>query len=269
MNPSLSVRPREPLAKHTAWRTGGPCDAFVVAHDEAGVAQVLDECRAEGWKVLPIGAGTRSVAREGGVDGVVLRLGTGFLDLRFEDPDLLIAGGAWPVPALLSAAAARGLVAAQPLYAVPGSFGASVLHDDWQVVGARLARPGRVGQVEAARLGARTKGIVLEAGVRLEPLGADEAERRLRRALRGDPLPPSSWVGGRRVRSELRRASLERVRLRDVAIPEEAPELMVNLGGGTAQDMQLLHQVTLDRVKRTRGVALESRIRWFGERSET
>ena len=39
----------EPIARHTAVRTGGRCDAFVVAHDTAGVAEVVADCRAVGW----------------------------------------------------------------------------------------------------------------------------------------------------------------------------------------------------------------------------
>ena len=53
-------------------------------------------------------------------------------------------------------------------------------------------------------------------------------------------------------------------RLRDVAIPEDAPELLIKLGLGTARDLQLLHRSSLDRVKRTRGVELESRVKWVG-----
>lgn len=265
---TLSVRPVEALGRHTAWRTGGTCDAFVVAHDEDGVASVLADCKGTDWPVTVLGAGTRTVVREGGIAGVVLRLGTGFCGLRFVEPDLVIAGGAVPVPALLAFAARHGLAADPELYAVPGSFGASVLLDAWHLDSARVARPGRIGPIEPDRLGGRSKVVVLEAGVRLEAVGVGPADARFRKALRGGVLPPSSWVDGRRVRAELRRASLERVRLRDVAIPEEAPELLVNLGGGTARDMQLLHQSALERVKRTRGITLASRVRWIGQRSE-
>jgi UDP-N-acetylenolpyruvoylglucosamine reductase len=49
-----------------------------------------------------------------------------------------------------------------------------------------------------------------------------------------------------------------------VAIPAEAPELMVNLGGGTARDLGLLQRSVLDRIQRERGVTLESRMHFRG-----
>ncbi|MCB9678183.1 MAG: FAD-binding protein [Alphaproteobacteria bacterium] len=255
----------EPLARHTAWRTGGPCDAYVVANDEEAVQTVLADCKAVGWKLTVLGAGTRSVVREGGLEGVVLKLGQAFVSCAFVEPDLLVIGGATPVPAALAFAASHGLAADPALYAVPGTFGASVLMDDWHVASARVARSRRVGEVDAAALGPRFKGVVVEATVRLERVGSIEAEARFRRALKKPDIPPSSWVvGARSVRAELRRASLERIRLRQVAIPVEAPELMVNLGGGTARDMHLLHRSAVERVRRVRGVKLETRIKWVG-----
>ncbi|MEZ4317569.1 MAG: FAD-binding protein [Myxococcota bacterium] len=259
----------EPLSRHTAMRTGGSCDAFVVAHDEEAVHTVLSDCKDAGWPVTVLGSGTRSVVREGGVDGVVLRLGQAFVTCRFVDPDLLVVGGAMPVPALLAIAAEHGLAADPVLYTVPGTFGASVLMDEWNVKGARVARNTRISEVDASALGPRFKGVVLEATVQLERVGVGEADRRLVRALQKPDVPASSWVSGARsVRSVLRRASLERIRLRQVAIPVEAPELMVNLGGGTARDMQLLHKSAVERVRRVRGVKLDTRIKWIGNRSE-
>lgn len=266
---NASVRLDEPLSRHTAWRTGGPCEAFVVAHDESAVTTVLTDCKAAGWKVTPLGSGSRCVVREGGMDGVVLRLGTAFASCEFIAPDLLRIGAAMPVPAALALAARHGLAADRELYSVPGSFGASVLLDDWVVQGAVVARGKRVSKVDGAVLGPRYKGVVLSAVVQLEPVGQSEANTRLVRELRKPRVPPGSWVGGpRALRSVLRRASLERVRLRQVAIPVEAPELMVNLGGGTARDLQMLHKSAIERVRKVRGVKLESRIKWIGNRSE-
>jgi UDP-N-acetylmuramate dehydrogenase len=268
----LTVRFDEPLARHTAFRTGGPCDAYVVADSEEAVSTVLSECKAEKWRVNVLGSGSRVIVREGGLEGVVLKLGPSFATCRFVDPDLLEVGGAFPVAAALAVAADVGLAADYPLYTVPGTFGASVLFDDWDVVEARVARTRKVKTVEGSALGPRFKGVVLSATVRLERVGAPEAEARLRRALRAEPVPASSWVssGGRAgsVRSVLRRAALERVRLRDVAIPVEAPELMVNLGGGTARDMHLLHKSAIERVQRVRGVKLKSRMKWIGDRGD-
>jgi hypothetical protein len=42
----------------------------------------------------------------------------------------------------------------------------------------------------------------------------------------------------------------------------------VNLGGGTAADMQLLHRSAMDQVSRVQGEELRSRVRWLGSVGE-
>ena len=54
------------------------------------------------------------------------------------------------------------------------------------------------------------------------------------------------------------------VRLRKVAVPRAAPDLLVNLGSGTARDLTLLHKSLVDRIHRERGVELRSGLRWAG-----
>src|SRR5688500_13225122 len=100
----LSVLPGDLVARHTPLRTGGPCGAFVLAHDVAGVAEVVADCRAADWKLTIVGACTRTMFRDGPVEGAVLRLGTGFCVLS-ED---WTVGAAYPVPALVGAAARAG-----------------------------------------------------------------------------------------------------------------------------------------------------------------
>lgn len=234
---------------------------------------MLADCKAAGWKVTVLGSGTRVLFREGGLDGVVLKLGADFVgcrsDTENEDPELLYVGAGTPVPAVLAHAAARGLSIPEGVCAVPGTFGASALVEDWPVESVRFAKPSGVKTHPADRLTSRTKGVILGATLRLSQVGESEAWLALRKATRTAHTPAGSWVMGvPRVRTVMRQAALDRVRLRNVAIPLEAPELLVNLGDGTAQDMQLLHKSALERVKKTRGVTLRSRMRWIGKKRE-
>jgi UDP-N-acetylenolpyruvoylglucosamine reductase len=237
---------------------------WVVAHDEEAVLTVLRECKAADWKVHVVGTGSRHLVRDGGLGPCVLKLGVGFRDLRIEDEDLVI-GGAVPVAAALAFAGRAGLAAAPELYRVMGTFGASALADDWDLVDVDLARPHGVRTRPAEKVGSKTKGVVLRGRVRLERIGTAGVEERLRKVLATDP--PGAWFSGGRgsVRRTLHRAALDRVRLRDVALPDGAPEMLINLGTGTAADLQLLQKSAIERVKRTRGVTLSSTIRWVGQ----
>lgn len=260
---NATVRFQEPLSAHTAYRTGGLTDVWVVAHDEEAVLTVLSECKAAGWSVYVVGTGSRTLVRDGGISPLVLRLGVGFADLEIHDDDLHIGGSA-PVAAGLAVAAEAGLVAHPELYTRMGTFGASALADDWDLVSVDIARPHGVRSLPAGKVGAKTKGVVLRGVVRLERVGVDAARLRLHTALK--KMPPGAWFSGGRgsIRNTLRRAALDRVRLRDIALPDGAPEMLVNLGGGTAADLLLLQKSAIERVKRTRGVTLRSTVKWFG-----
>ena len=55
-------------------------------------------------------------------------------------------------------------------------------------------------------------------------------------------------------------------RLRGVLIPAGFPEVMVNIGGGTAEDYWELHRSVLDRVKRFHGVKWTCELKWQGRK---
>jgi len=264
------VRLAESLARHTAMRTGGACDAFVVAHDVEGVAQVVADCRRVGWRMQMLGAGTRTVFRESPVVGVVLRLGGELGKIVRGDGGRWEVGAAAPMPALVHAAAGAGARGLESRACVPGSLAASLLWDDgWDelVEAVFVLRRGSLAEttLEDAR---RKRPIVL--GARLVLPDDDPAAVAKRTAHTWDkqlPVPCGSWydkVGRKPVRSMLRASRLQMVRLRDVAIPDLAPELLVNLGGGSAADLALLHRSATERVARIQGEELPSRIKWVG-----
>ena len=131
---SLSICPGEPLARHTALRTGGMCEAWVVAHDLAGLATVVADCRRARWRVTMLGAGTRTVVRDGPIPGAVVRLGTGFNHIVVDGASVTVGAGT-PVPALVATAARHGHTGLEGHSCTPGSVGASVLLDDgWDEV---------------------------------------------------------------------------------------------------------------------------------------
>jgi UDP-N-acetylenolpyruvoylglucosamine reductase len=111
-------------------------------------------------------------------------------------------------------------------------------------------------------------------GARLT-LSADDpaavAERTAKVWAKQLPVPCGSWYekpGRKPVRTTLLSSRLQMVRLREVAIPDLAPELLVNLGGGTAADLVLLHRSAIERVARIQGEELASRIKWVGHAEE-
>lgn len=265
---SLTVRLQEPLSRHSALRTGGPCDAWVIARCDEDVAEVVHDCRQAGWKLTVLGAATRTVLRDGGVRGAVMRLGGELAALDLEEP-----GAGAPMPALVELAARRGRGGLEAFVGAPGSFAGCLLHDDgWDELVAEVYVLQRGVRRSMSLPDARRKQpIVLGARLELPERDPAEVRRAVDAAWRG--MRPTPWyvvpkAGNRRppdVREVLASVRLPLVRLRGVAVPALAPELLVNLGDGTAADLLLLHRSAIERVSKVRGIDLGSRIGWMGE----
>jgi len=119
----------EPLAPYTSWRIGGPADAWIVVKDEAQLAGVLRFCgrRRVPWFVL--GSGSNLLVGDGGIRGVVLRLGSDFarIDVTAQGDRITVHAGASANMAQLTAkAASAGAIGIGSLAGIPGSVGGSL-----------------------------------------------------------------------------------------------------------------------------------------------
>jgi len=83
------VRLDEPMSRHTSFRIGGPVDAYIQVKDPEALQRLLRWCRGHELPLLTVGGGCNLLVRDGGIRGVVVRLGRGFRRLRFcRDPEL-------------------------------------------------------------------------------------------------------------------------------------------------------------------------------------
>src|SRR6516225_11205352 len=73
----------QPLAELTWFRVGGPAQVLFVPEDEADLAYALGHLPRD-VPVTIVGLGSNLIVRDGGVPGVVIRLGRGFSDIAVE-----------------------------------------------------------------------------------------------------------------------------------------------------------------------------------------
>jgi len=93
--PSLRGRllANQSLAEFTWFRVGGAAQVLFVPEDEADLAYFLAALPSE-IPVTVVGLGSNLIVRDGGVPGIVIRLGRGFADVRIEpDSCIRVAGG--------------------------------------------------------------------------------------------------------------------------------------------------------------------------------
>ena len=111
------------LSSLTWMRVGGPADVLFQPADEADLADFLAGLPAE-VPVFAMGVGSNLIVRDGGVRGVVIRLGRGFNGIEI-DGDVVTAGAAALDAHVARKAAADGLNLTF-LRTIPGSIGGAV-----------------------------------------------------------------------------------------------------------------------------------------------
>src|SRR5258707_12212362 len=87
--------PNQPLAEFTWFRVGGPAQLLFMPEDEADLAYFLAHLPPE-IPVTVIGLGSNLIVRDGGVPGVVIRLGRGFNEVMAVDGHRVRGGTAVP-----------------------------------------------------------------------------------------------------------------------------------------------------------------------------
>jgi UDP-N-acetylmuramate dehydrogenase len=125
------VRFDEPLAPFTSWKIGGPADALVSIESTDEVAFVLRLCVRRGIAWFVLGSGSNLLVGDGGMRGIVLRLGGEYaalaVDAESEPGTVLVRAGASASLSLLTAqAASAGARGIGSLAGIPGSVGGAL-----------------------------------------------------------------------------------------------------------------------------------------------
>src|SRR5690242_19681219 len=81
------------LAELTWFRVGGPAQILFMPEDENDLAYVLRNLPRE-IPVGVLGAGSNTIVRDGGIEGIVIRLGRGFNEIAVEEGACARAGTA-------------------------------------------------------------------------------------------------------------------------------------------------------------------------------
>lgn len=118
------VREQAALAPVTWFRVGGNAEFLVRPEDVDDLAHLLRQLPLE-MPVTVIGAASNLIVRDGGIPGVVIKLGRGFNEV-LVDGDGVTAGAACLDITVAEVAAAAGLAGLEFLSGIPGSIGGAV-----------------------------------------------------------------------------------------------------------------------------------------------
>ena len=117
----------EPLAPFTWLRVGGPAEVLFLPADTQDLADFLLQVPDYIPRTV-LGVGSNVIIRDGGVEGVVIRLaGRAFADIRVEAGNCRVIAGAGALDASVARAAAEaGIAGLEFLAGIPGTIGGAL-----------------------------------------------------------------------------------------------------------------------------------------------
>ncbi len=111
-----------PLNKHVWFKSGGQADWLFEPADAEDLKSFCAEI-AGSTPVMALGVGSNMIIRDGGVAGVVIKLGPQFADVEVTGETTLKAGAAAPVNKVARRAAKAGIDGLAFFTGIPGSVG--------------------------------------------------------------------------------------------------------------------------------------------------
>ena len=120
-----NLTPNAPLAKLVWFKTGGNADWLFEPADIDDLRDFLSALD-RAMPVMALGLGSNMIVRDGGVEGVVVRLGKAFSGVKVLDDDQLECGGGASGILVSSTARDAGIAGLEFLRGIPGTVGGFV-----------------------------------------------------------------------------------------------------------------------------------------------
>ncbi|WP_184047066.1 UDP-N-acetylmuramate dehydrogenase [Roseospira visakhapatnamensis] len=283
------LRAEAPLSAVTWFGVGGPAEVLFRPADEADLAAVL-AALPDGVPVTVIGVGSNLLVRDGGVRGLVIRLGRAFAGTRVEG-ETLVAGAAVLDASLARVARDAGLGGLEFFSGIPGTLGGALRMNagaygrevsDVLVSARAVDRAGRIHDVPAAALGlsyrhseAPADWIFTSATVRGRPDDPAEIGARMDaiREARQASQPVRGRTGGSTFANPpcckawelIDKVGCRGLRLGGAQVSERHCNFLLNTGTASAADIEALGELVRRRVRAASGVDLRWEIRIIGD----
>ncbi len=276
------------LANVTWFRVGGPAEVLFKPADLEDLQQFIANKPAD-VPVTLLGVGSNLLVRDGGIPGVVIRLGRAFAEIRAED-DRLIAGAATLDLNVALAARDAGLGGLEFLSGIPGTIGGA-LRMNAGAYGSDIAAvlrqataidvAGNLRQLDHAAMGFSYRHATVPedwifvgtelAGSpdqpaviqeRIDAIQQSRTESQPIRARTGgstfvNPTPHRAW-------ELIDAAGCRGLRQGAAMVSEKHCNFLINTGGATAAEIEALGEEVRRRVREHSGINLQWEIKRIG-----
>ncbi len=276
------------VAELTWFRVGGSAQVLFMPEDEDDLSYLLAKLPGD-IPVTTIGLGSNLIVRDGGIPGVVVRLGRGFSEVIVEGMRVR-AGAAVPDVKVARAAQEAGIAGLSFLRGIPGAVGGALRMNGG-------AYGGETKDVLVEARGVDRRGVLqvydnADMDFSYRHCGAPEdiiftqalfqgrsgdanviaAEMDKITESREATQPIKSRTGGSTFKNPpghkawqlIDAAGCRGLRVGDAQVSEMHCNFLINLGKATAADIETLGETVRQRVKEHSGVDLEWEIRRIG-----
>ena len=283
------ITPGAPLAPLVWFKSGGAAETLFEPADADDLSAFLADLDPA-VPVMALGLGSNLIVRDGGVPGVVVRLGKPFARVERLDATMLRCGGGASGILVSSSARDAGIAGVEFLRSIPGTVGGFVRMNggaygrevrDILVEAEVVSRSGERRTLFASELGYTYRhselpdgAVVVSATFRGRPgdPGAIQAEMDRIAAEREASQPLRSRTGGSTFKNPAGRkawalidaAGCRGLRKGDAQVSEKHCNFLLNLGSASSAEIEALGEEVRARVLAHSGVGLEWEIQRVG-----
>ncbi|MGG1678805.1 UDP-N-acetylmuramate dehydrogenase [Neobacillus sp. NRS-1170] len=119
------VKENEPLAHHTTIKIGGPADIFIEPTSVTNLEKVMDIIKKHQVNWRAIGRGSNLLVSDKGIEGAIIKLGSGIDHLDINGSEITVGGG-HSLVSLSTLISKKGLSGLEFASGIPGSVGGAV-----------------------------------------------------------------------------------------------------------------------------------------------
>lgn len=284
-----SLKANVPLAPYTWLRVGGVADALFMPKDEADLALFLSSLDPD-IPVTILGVASNTLIRDGGIRGVVIRLGPAFGRIDVKG-DTIIAGAAALDGRVAKTAAKAGLAGLEFYAGIPGTIGGALRMNagcygaetkDVLQSAVAIDRTGRRIELTLDDFGYRYRHsdisndlIFVSATFKGRPEDCAAIQARMDKitASRENSQPIREKTSGSTFKNPsghsawkvIDAAGLRGFQVGGARMSDQHCNFMINAGEATASDLENLGETVRAKVLKTQGVELEWEVRRIGD----
>ncbi len=277
------------MSEITWFRVGGPAQLLYTPADEADLSYFMKNKPVD-LPITVIGLGSNLLVRDGGIPGIVVRLGRGFNLIEALGDNKIKVGTAVPDMKLARAAADLGVAGLSFYRGIPGSIGGALRMNagahggetrDYLVEARAVDYEGNIHTFTAEEMGHTYRNCALpynfiftQAIFKGQPGEQDEIEKANAEvvAYREEKQPVKDRTGGSTFKNPpghsswklIDEAGLRGFKIGGAKVSEKHCNFLINEGEATGTDLETLGETVRKRVFEKSGVKLDWEIKRLG-----